>query len=548
MTMEFKCEYRRCCSGGEGSTNVTTSLRAGRAGSGWNRSWANSLTNGLTGGLVGRALLGLIFLVPALGITQALAVPSAAAENLSIGVTLEPPHLDPTAGAAAAIDEVVYNNLFQGLTRIDRNGAVTPSLATSWTVSEDGKTYTFKLRQGVLFHNGTQLKAWHVVFSLDRINEEGSENAQKALYSLISSVKADGDYRVIIELSEPDGLLPWKLGWGDAVIVEPTSSSRNKRLPVGTGPFAFDSFRKGDLVKLVKFEKYWGGEAQLDSVTWHFLPDAASQVAALLSGDVDGVTNIGAPEAIEQLRADSRFRVSIGTTEGETILAMNHRRGPLQDVRVRRAISHAIDRKAVIVGAMFGFGTPIGSHFAPHHEYYSDMTHIYPYDPDKAKNLLESAGYGDGLKLVAKLPPPTYARRGGEIIANQLKNVGIELELVPVEWAQWLSDVFRGEHDFDLTIISHTEPLDISIYSQGEEYYFGWQSGRFNEVMNRINLASESDELAELYAEAQLMLADEAVNAFLFELARVSVWRKEVQGVWVNAPIQATDVTEIFIR
>jgi peptide/nickel transport system substrate-binding protein len=272
--------------------------------------------------------------------------------------------------------------------------------------------------------------------------------------------------------------------------------------------------------------------------------EARAQVASLLAGDIDAIPNVGAPESLERFKADDRFEVRVGNTEGETILAMNHRRKTLADPRVRHAISHAIDRRAIIDGAMFGYGTPIGTHFAPHHAAYRDLTAMSAHDPAQAKRLLAEAGYGQGFKAVMKLPPPSYARRGGEIIAAQLATVGIEVEIVPVEWAQWLKEVFRGEHDFDFTIVSHTEPLDIGIYAR-DDYYFGYKSEAFNAVIEKLK--GESDEAARkaLYGEAQQKIAEDAVNAYLFQLARTGVQKKGLKGLWMNAPVQANDVTGV---
>ncbi|MDG2268868.1 MAG: ABC transporter substrate-binding protein, partial [Alphaproteobacteria bacterium] len=183
-----------------------------------------------------------------------LTVGSANAQSknsLMIGVTLEPPHLDPTAGAAAAIDETVYANVFEGLTRIDQNGAIQPQLAESWTVSDDGLVYTFNLKRDVTFHDGTSFEASDVVFSFDRARAGDSVNAQKALFAAIETVEATDPMTVKVTLSRPEGSLLFNLGWGDAVIVAPESAATNKTSPVGTGPFKFSRWVKGDRVELV---------------------------------------------------------------------------------------------------------------------------------------------------------------------------------------------------------------------------------------------------------------------------------------------------------
>jgi peptide/nickel transport system substrate-binding protein len=468
----------------------------------------------------------------------------AAGDHLNMGVVLEPPHLDPTAGAAAAIDEVVYANVFEGLTRIDRNGEIKPALAADWEVSNDGKVYRFILREGVKFHDGTAMDSSDVIFSIQRAIADDSVNAQKALFEPVESVAAEGSGSVVITLKRPTGHFLFNLGWGDAVVVGEESADGNKSNPVGTGPFLFKRWVKGDRVELERNPDYWGEPAKLATATFRFIPDPAAAVSAMMAGDVDAFANFPAPENMIQFEADPRFKVIIGSTEGETILSINNGRPPFDDLRVRRAIAHAIDRKDIIDGAMFGYGTAIGSHFAPHHPAHVDLTNRYPLDLNKARALLSEAGYPEGFQATLKLPPPSYARRGGEIIASQLSEIGIELEIIPVEWAQWLEQVFRGK-DYDLTIVSHTEPMDIGIYAR-EGYYFDYHSDAFNGLMDK--LASEVDEKARygVMADAQKLLAEDAVNGFLFQLAKHGVWNAKVKGLWENSPVQANDLTAVY--
>ena len=465
-------------------------------------------------------------------------MPAHAKNTLTLGMTLEPPHLDPTAGAAAAIDEVVYVNVFEGLTRIDQSGAVQPQLATQWTVSGDGLVYTFKLRPGARFHDGSKLDASDVVFSLDRARGPDSVNAQKQLFAAIDKVEAVDPQTVRITLSRPEGSLLFNLGWGDAVIVSPKTAATNKSNPIGSGPFKFVRWIKGDRIELAAVD----AKAPIQNVTFKFIPDPAAQVAALKAGDIDAVPNLNAPEAVLAFQSDPEFEVVVGSTEGETILSINNARPPFNDLRVRRALAYAIERKAIIDGAMFGFGTPIGSHFPPHHPAYVDLTRRYPHNPEKARALLKEAGV-ENLKVTLKLPPPTYARRGGEIVAAQLKEVGITAEIIPVEWAQWLEQVFRG-NDYDLTIVSHTEPQDIGIYAR-DKYYFNYHSATFNAVMDELSKTSDPQARNALLGKAQTILADDSVNVFLFQLPKLGVWRKGLTGMWHNSPVQANDVTGV---
>ncbi len=463
--------------------------------------------------------------------------------HLTMGMSLEPPHLDPTAGAAAAIDEVVYANVFEGLTRINQNAEVLPALADSWVISSDGLTYTFSLRRGVKFHDGAAFDSSDVVFSLERAIAENSINAQKALFSAITSVKAQGKYIVVVKLKTPTGNFLFNMGWGDAVIVDSASVSSNKSNPIGTGPFIFKRWVKGDRIELDQNRNYWGKKTALKSATFKIIPDPAASVAALMAGDVDAFANFPAPEMAAQFQSDTRFTVKVGSTEGETILSTNNQKKPFNDLLVRQAIAHALNSQEIIDGAMFGFGTPIGSHFAPHHAAYIDLTKTYPHDLGKAKQLLAEAGYPNGFKATLKLPPPSYARRGGEIIAAQLRKVGINLEIIPVQWAQWLDQVFKNK-DFDLTIVSHTEPMDIGIYTR-PTYYFQYRNSGFNAVIESLNVTSDPKRRYALMGAAQAILAKDAVNGFLFQLAKLGIWNKNVNGLWENSPVQANDLTGV---
>lgn len=466
----------------------------------------------------------------------------AARTDLVLAMTLEPPHLDPTAGAAAAIDEIVYDNIFEGLTKIGSRGEVLPALAESWTVSDDGKTYTFKLHTGVKFHDGSDFNADDVKFSLDRARAENSTNAQKGLFAQIDTVDVVDPATVKVTLKNPQGSFLYNMGWGDAVIVAPESAETNKEKPVGTGPFKFENWAKGSSITIVKNPDYWGEKVALDKAEFRIVPDAAAAVPALLAGDVQAFPFFP-PEAVAQIKDDPRFKVVVGSTEGETILSTNNKKKPFDNLKVRQAIAHALDRQAIIDAASSGYGTPIGSHFAPHNPAYVDLTGTYPHDIAKAKELLKEAGYPDGFKATLKLPPTPYARLGGEVVASQLREIGIDLEIIPVEWADWLKQVFTDK-DYDLTIVSHTEPNDIDIYAR-KDYYFQYDNPAFDKIIDELNLTSDEAKRTELYKQAQKILADDAVNGFLFELPKIGVWDAKLEGLWENAPIQANDLTKV---
>ena len=467
----------------------------------------------------------------------------AAKSDVTIGLQLEPPHLDPTSAAAGAIDQVVYSNVFEGLTRFGPDGSVGAGLAESWEISEDGKTYTFKLRSGVKFHDGSDFEATDVVFSLDRARAEDSTNAQKALFAGIESVEAVDATTVKVTLSAPQGNFLFNMAWGDAVIVAPESIETIKTNPVGTGAFTFADWKQGDSITITRNPDYWGAAPTLEEATFKFISEPTAAFGAMMAGDIDAFYSYPAPENLTQFEADPRFNVLSGNTEGETILAINNKMEPFTDVRVRKAVSMAINRQAIIDGAMFGYGTPIGTHFAPHNPDYVDLTGNAPFDPAAAKALLAEAGYPDGFETTLKLPPPSYARRGGEIIAAQLREIGIETEISNLEWAQWLEQAFRGK-DFGLTIVSHTEPMDIGIYAR-PDYYFQYDNADFQKLIGDLAVENDPAMRSEMLKKAQVIISEDYVNGFLFQLALTSVVDAKLNGIWENAPTQAVDLTGV---
>ena len=492
-----------------------------------------------------KQLQSLVCLFLTLGLLiGSVAFASAAPRNdVIIGVRLEPPHLDPTAGAAAAIGEVGYANIFEGLTRIDRNGEVKPALASSWDISPDGKNYVFFLQKGVLFHDGAPFSAESVIFSFDRARGDASVNPQQVLFEPIESIEVNDPATLTIRLKRPTGAFLFNLGWPAAVIVSAVSAENNKTNPIGTGPFFFKNWIRGASVDLQRNPADWGKPVALERATIKFIADSSAAYTSLMAGDIDAFPIYPAPENLDQFRSDPRFKVVIGNTEGKTILAINNGKAPLNDIRVRQALAYAVDRKAIIDGAMFGIGQPIGSHYSPTSPGYIDLTGRYPYDPAQAKKLLLEAGIPKDFKLKLVLPPPEYARRGGEIIASQLKQAGIDVEIIPVEWAQWLSDVFKGRN-YDLTIISHVEPLDLDIYAR-DDYYFDYHSPAYKAVITELSATTDQKQRLELIEKAQKILSEDCVNVFLFLLPKSGVWNANLTGLWENVPIPVNDLTEI---
>jgi peptide/nickel transport system substrate-binding protein len=424
-------------------------------------------------------------------------------DSVVVGMILEPTSLDPTTAPAAAIGEVVHYNILEGLTKINVDGSVTPLLAESWTMDADGKAFTFKLRKGVKFQDGAAFDAAAVKFSFERAKAEKSTNKAKgAVFNNISHISTPDPHTVVLVLTNPDGNFLFRMGENTAVILHPSSADSAATKPIGTGPYKLENWAKGTAV-MPRFQS---------------------------------------PQSLKQFQADKRFMVEMGSTAGKGIMTINNKRKPFDDVRVRRALSHAIDKKAFIDGVFEGLAKPIGSHMAPTDAGYVDLTGQYAFDPEKAKALLKEAGVQTPLNVTLTLPPPPYARKGGEILAAQLAKVGIVAKIENVEWAQWLSGTFKG--NFDLTVINHVEPLDYMAYAN-PNYYWGYDSKAFRDLAAKHSATTGAKDRTKLFGDMQRMIANDAVNVFLFNATNTAVYKKGLKGLWSSSPIFANDMAAV---
>jgi peptide/nickel transport system substrate-binding protein len=489
--------------------------------------------------------IGIKSAVTALALLSSVAL-SSAKDTLTLGLPIEPTGLDPTISAPVAIREVTWGNVYEGLVTIDKDGKIKPLLATEWTVSDDGLTYTFKLRPDVKFHNGTAFDSSIVKFSLDRARAADSTNAQKQFFEPIESVETPDPLTAVVKLKQPTGLFVYHLGWGDAVMIDPKTVETNKTEPVGTGPFKFKSWQRGNRVDLVKNEEYWDkGVPKLSAVTFRFIGDAPAQAAALRAGDIDGFPNFTAPELFGEFEQDARFKTVIGATPRKLVAGFNNSKAPLDNVKVRQAMMSAIDRQAVIEGAFSGYGVPIGSHFAPTDPGYIDLTGTWPYDPEKAKQMLTEAGYPDGFTVNMKCPQMSYTTRACEVLQALLGEVGITMNIEASEFpAKWIDDVFI-KHNFDMTIVDHAEPMDIDIYSR-PTYYFQYKNDAFNDLIAKASVNADEAQRSALYGDAQKILAEEVPALYLFDLPRLNIWDAKVQGLWENEPISQVYVRDAY--
>jgi peptide/nickel transport system substrate-binding protein len=494
---------------------------------------------------IGTLILALMLFVPA---QWAAAETPQKGGSLVVCVGDEPPGLDPTANTAAAIDRVVYSNIFEGLVKVNQDGDFVPGLATKWDVSPDGKVYTFQLRKGVTFHNGEPFNAAVAKWNLERAAAEGTKNAHPEFFRVIEKMDTPDDLTLVVTLKDVDALFIAHMAEGDAVMLPMKGFETADAQPIGTGAFKFTKWERGDRVEMERNPNYWNPDLPyLDKVTIRFITDVSAQIAALKAGDVDVLGYLLAPESAAELGKDPRFKVNAGTTTGEMIMSTNNKAKPFDNKLVRQAMAYAIDRQTLIDLMMFGYGTPIGSHWSPSTPYYVDLTGKFAYNPAKAKELLAEAGYPDGFEATIKLPAIyAYSKRAGEVIADMLGQIGIKLNIEIVEWGYWLDRIFK-QKDYQLTMIGHVEPWDIGIYAN-PDYYFQYDSQEFRDAYDKALTAPNEEEKAKWFGRCQEIIAENAVNGYLFSLPALSVIKAEVMNWWINYPTIALDATEVWIK
>ncbi len=464
--------------------------------------------------------------------------------EITIAIVAEPPGWDPTISTSQEIPRVVYHNVYEGLVRFAEDGSIVPALATSWTVSDDGLIWKFVLRQGIKFHDGTDFTAEHVVAKFERATNPDKVHTHQEYYEAINAVIAEGN-TIEFKLKKPNSSLLYNLARPDSIIYPEELQESQAAHPIGTGPFRFVEYLEGNKIRLERNDEYYlEGVPYLEAVTYRIIPDTNVQLLALKKGEIDLIGVALSPENALQIDKDPQLKLIQGTATTEITLAMNNSREPLNDPLVRRAITHAIDKKTLVEGAMFGFGTVIGTHMSPAEPYYVDLD-TYPYDPKLAKELLAEAEYPDGFELKLELPEPyNLERRSGLVVAQMLTEVGIKADVSIVDWATWLNRIFLGG-DYDMTIIGHSEPRDINIYGN-PDYYYQYDSPAVRELLAAVeNLSNEQAQVA-VYQSIARIIAKDAVNVWLFSPPYLVGARSDIYGYWANQPTPAIDVTGVY--
>lgn len=479
-----------------------------------------------------------------MGASQSVLGSTADKDTVRIGLSLAPSSLDPTSTAEIVVAQVLHYNVLEGLVQLDEKGNVEPCLAREWQISDDGRTYIFHIKPNVFFHNGRELNANVVKYSLERaISLKEKNKLYKPFFSGVEKILVLDDKTVAIQIEHPDPLTLFRLAESPAAIVHPETVDQLGTYPIGTGPFQFVEYKNKEKIVLKKSDDYHVNQLiRIDLIEYYFIPSPEEQVKAIKSNRIDLLFHMTALNTCE-FQNNSQYEVLRGDSTSKVLLAINNKKEPLNHLKVRQALSHAIDREALIREAYLGQGRAIGSHYAVNEIGYIDLTSVYPFDIEKAKSLLAEANVELPISLNLSLPPTPYAMAGGPVIVEALKEIGIHINLVQLSWDDWLSTVFKG--DFDLSLILHAEPLDYYIYADSN-YYFGYSSPEFDQLLKGYNQIYNPRSQRQALQEIQRKLVDDAVNVWLFTPEIATVVRRGLKGVWMHYPTFSHPVKQMY--
>jgi len=431
---------------------------------------------------------------------------SAPRDNVVVAASAAPAGLDFTTTGGAAAPQALVGNVYETLVRIDASGTPVPHLAER--VERDGGVFTFHLRDGVTFADGTPFTADDAAFSIHYVQNEWT-NGLKAQMDPVTHVEVVNErtLRVTVEGGEAaeDAWL-WSMGTLTGAMMTPAGVDKLATAPLGTGPYTVKRFDVGEAIEFDAREDYWGGDVAHDGLIRYF-DDPVSAVNALRVGDADVVWGMQAPQLIDTLPED--IRVEVGTTNGEVLLSMNNTRAPFDDPDVRRAVAYAVDRAAVNEVVYNGLGTDTGGAPVPPTDPWYPGRDFYPFDPDKARELLA----GRTPEITITVPNRPYAQEASELIYSQLQDVGFRVRLETVEFpAVWLNQVLKG-HDYQASLVSHVEPRDVPMLFGNPEYYLGYDNAV---VRERIAAGDMAGAVEQIMDDAAALTLTNAPNIVLY--------------------------------
>lgn len=459
------------------------------------------------------------------------------AEMLRIANPEEPPSLDMATQSSAAIAQMLLYNLMEPLVQLDDNGEVAPLIAESWDVSDDGLTYTFNIREGVTFHDGSPLTVDDVVFSYTNARD-AEESPHAAVFANAESIEAVDDSTVQVTLAQPDSTFLTNLALRPGAILAERFLEDQGSTPVGTGPFAFVEWNRGESIVLERYEDYWGDLPAVENIEWIFINDESAAVNALLAGDIDGISELNAFSRLQELEDDGNVSVVEAAADNMSILHINNAVEPFDNLRIRQAVAYAIDQEAVVQGWSGGYGEPTDT-WVSLQDPWRDDYEPYPYDPDMARQILQEEGH-EGLEVEVSAINDSISLPQAEIIMAQLTAAGFNPTLTTYDLATAL-DLILGQAQYELS------PIGVkSIRMLRLSCDFGWFQNycnpEYDALLQEAITATGSDEINAAFQEAVHFLADDVASVPLISRVNIGAHRNTVSGWRTTNPDGALDL------
>lgn len=456
--------------------------------------------------------------------------------------------LDPHQTVAAGTREVLFN-IFEGLVKPNSDGEMIPAVAEKYTLSEDGTTYTFTLREGVKFHNGQTVTAEDVVYSINRCAAvpEGQEKPLVAAFSAVKSVEALDEKTVAVTIAQRD--LEF-ISYMTAAII-PADYENQDTAPVGTGPFRFVSRTPQQDFVMERFEDYWGAPAWLDKVTYKICENADALVMNLNGGSIDLCAHLTSAQASQ---LNQNFQVLEGTMNLVQAIYLNNQAKPFDNQLVRQALCYAIDRQGIMDMVADGHGTAVGSSIYPAFTKYflPELVDKYPHDVAKAKELLAQAGYPDGFDMTISVPNNYQPHMDtAEVVAEQLREAGINVTIQPVEWSTWLDTIYNGRQ-FQATVVG-VDAANMTARAMLERFtsdygknFINYNNPAYDALFQQAINAQDEAGQTDLYKQMETMLADTAANVYIQDLCDLVAMRQDLGGLKFY-PIYVLDLSTVYL-
>ncbi len=467
-------------------------------------------------------------------VALSFASPLAAADfdadaTVNIGSLYEPQNLDNTAGAGQGINEAFNGNVYEALFRLSDAGSVEPVLAKDFKVSDDGLTYTFTLQPGVTFHSGEPLTAKDVKFSIERVTAAESKSSRKNSLKTISAIETPDDQTVVVKLSARSISLPYNLSY--VWVVNDTAKDLQSSED-GTGPYKLEEWRRGSSISLQRFDGYWGTKPSNGEVVYQYFTEATALNNALLTGSVDIVTSVQSPDSLAQFKDNPEFTVAEGQSTTKLLLAYNDRVKPFDNVKVRKALARAVDKKKLLNAIWGDYGLVIGSFVPPTDPWYVDLTNVDAYDVDSAKALLAEAGYPDGFSFTLDTPNYDPHPIVAQFLQTELAKVGVKVNINVITANEWYTKVYKA-HDFQATLQEHVNHRDIVFYGN-PDFYWGYNNPKVVDLIKEAEASATTDEQTAKLKEANTVIAEDAASNWLYLYPQIVVSKKSVTGYPVN--------------